>query len=161
MEIRIDPLTDGRVIALLEEHLAHMQEITPAEHVFALDVERLRGPGITFYTVWEGETLLGCGALKELSATEGEVKSMRTPRAARRQGAGRAVLLHILEESRRRGYRRVYLETGTHPEFGASHALYRSVGFVGCGAFGGYRESADNTFMVLELEGGPPTPSGA
>lgn len=151
MEIRVDQVSDPRVIALLEEHLAHMREITPAEHVFALDVEGLRGPGITFYTVWEGETLLGCGALKELSAAEGEVKSMRTPRAHRRRGAGRAVLMHILAEAGRRGYRRVYLETGTHPAFGASHALYRSVGFEGCGPFGGYRASADNTFMVLEL----------
>ncbi len=76
---------------------------------------------------------------------------MRTPKAQRRQGAGRAVLLHILGVARRRGYRRLYLETGTHPDFGASQALYRSVGLVGCGPFGGYRASADNQFMVLEL----------
>lgn len=154
MQIHADRLEHPQVHALLREHLAHMREITPAQHVFALDLAGLKGPGITFYTVWDGETLLGCGALKELSRAEGEVKSMRTPKNQRRRGAGRAVLLHIVEEARRRGYHRLYLETGTHPDFGASHALYRSAGFVGSGPFGEYRASADNQFMVLDLRAG-------
>jgi putative acetyltransferase len=149
--IRVDDLTDPRVLALLEEHLAGMHAVTPAEHVHALDVSALRAPGITFFTAWDGAALLGCGALKELSPTHGEIKSMRTPAALRRRGAGRAILAHILGEARRRGYTRVSLETGTHPAFDAAQTLYRSVGFQPTGPFGDYRPSPDNMFMTLEL----------
>lgn len=95
MRIEVDDLTRPEVIALLNEHLANMYELSPPEQVFALDVTKLRAPDITFWTVWEDEVLVGCGALKELSPTAGEVKSMRTPQALRRRGAGRAILAHI------------------------------------------------------------------
>lgn len=151
MLIRIDDLTEPPVLALLAEHLAGMHAVTPAEHVHALDVSSLRSPDITFWTAWDGTVLLGCGALKELSPTHGEIKSMRTPTALRRRGAGRAILAHMLREARRRGYNRVSLETGTHPAFTPAQALYRSVGFQPCGPFGSYQESPDNTFMTLVL----------
>jgi hypothetical protein len=96
MHIEADDLTREPVLALLREHLANMHALSPPESVHALDVSGLRVPEITFWTVWDGEQLLGCGALKELSRTHGEVKSMRTPQALRRRGAGRAVLAHIL-----------------------------------------------------------------
>jgi GNAT superfamily N-acetyltransferase len=105
MRIEVDNLTRPQVLALLSEHLANMHEITPSEYVFALDAAKLRQPGVTFWTAWEGEELVGCGALKELSPTEGEVKSMRTPQALRRRGAGRAILQTIVEAARKRGYR--------------------------------------------------------
>ena len=92
MRIEIDDLSRPQVHALLSEHLANMYELSPPENVHALDLSKLRAPGITFWTVWDGVSLLGCGALKQLSATHGEVKSMRTPQALRRRGAGRAVL---------------------------------------------------------------------
>jgi len=153
MDIRIDDLADERVRALLSEHLSDMHSLTPEEHIFALDIPRLRAPEITFYTAWDGETLLGCGALKELSLSHGELKSMRTPKALRRRGVGRAMLAHLLDEARRRGYERVSLETGTHPAFLPAQTLYRSAGFVFCGPFGDYRESPDNLFMTLTLSG--------
>lgn len=155
MEIRSGGLADPRVLALLEEHLANMHELTPRENVNALDISGLQSPDITFYAAWDGDSLLGCGALKELTPTHGEIKSMRTPAAQRRRGAGRAILEHLIEESRRRGYNRVSLETGSHPAFQPSHSLYRSAGFVSCGPFGSYHETPDNVFMTLEL---PQTP---
>ena len=151
MRIETDELTDPRVLALLEEHLANMHEITPPEQVFAFDAAKLRSPGVTLWTVWDGEELLGCGALKELSATEGEIKSMRTPHANRRRGAGRAMLSHILAVARQRGYVRVSLETGSHPAFGAAHSLYRSAGFRECGPFGDYELNPHSVFMTLAL----------
>lgn len=160
MDIRVDNISDPRVLALLAEHVASMHEVTPPEHVHALDVSGLQAPGITFWTAWDGETLLGCGALRELSRTHGEIKSMRTPAVLRRRGAGRAILEHILGEARRRGYRRVSLETGPHPAFAAAHALYRSAGFVACGPFGEYRASPDNVFMTLELAEATAQPTG-
>ena len=107
-----------------------MYELSPPESVDAFDVARLRSPDITFWTVWDGFLLLGCGALKELTPIHGEVKSMRTPKSLRRRGAGRAVLAHILAEARSRGYRRLSLETGSNEAFRPAQKLYGSFGFA-------------------------------
>lgn len=151
MQIKADDLTHPQVLALLNEHLANMFELSPPEQVFALDVSKLRAPGISFWTVWEDEALMGCGALRELSATHGEVKSMRTPKALRGRGAGRAVLAHIVTVARQRGYERLSLETGTHPDFRPAQRLYQSFGFSYCGPFGGYVENEHSVFMSLLL----------
>lgn len=139
------------MLALLEEHLRNMYELTPPEHVFAFDASKLRAPGITFWTAWTDDTLLGCAALKELSPREGEIKSMRTPGSLRRRGAGRALLDQILKTSRERGYRTLFLETGRQPEFVPAHTLYRSVGFQNCGPFGDYTDNGNSVFMSLQL----------
>ena len=151
MHIEIDDLSRPQVHRLLEEHLANMYELSPPEQVFALDLNELRVPGITFWTVWDEQTLLGCGALKELSPTHGEIKSMRTPAMARGKGAGRAVLGHIISVARQRGYTRLSLETGTHPAFKPAHNLYRNHGFVLSGPFGMYTPNPHSVFMALEL----------
>lgn len=151
MRIEPDDLSRPEVHALLEEHLAEMFELSPPDKVFALDLERLRAPDIAFWTVWEGAVLLACGALKALSRTAGEVKSMRTPKARRRQGAGRAVLAHIIGVARQRGYRTLSLETGSNPAFLPAQQLYRSFGFDACGPFGSYRADPNSVFMSLRL----------
>lgn len=151
MHIEIDDLTRDTVRALLEEHLSDMYALSPPESVHALDWSKLREPDVTFWTVWEGSTLLGCGALKELTAAHGEIKSMRTPKALRGRGAGRAVLLHIIEVARARGYERVSLETGSLPEFEPARRLYESFGFVHCEPFGSYRLDPYSAFMTLAL----------
>jgi putative acetyltransferase len=151
MLVEVDNLTRPEVLRLLEEHLANLHEITPPDQVFALDAAKLRQPGVTFWTAWDGDVLLGCGALKEISPTDGEVKSMRTPQALRRRGAGRAILQTIVEAARRRGYTTVYLETGSHADFLPAQQLYESFGFVRCGPFGDYVENGNSVFMRLSL----------
>jgi putative acetyltransferase len=151
MKIEVDDLTRKEVIALLDEHLSNMHELGPPESVHALDVTKLRGPGITFWTAWDDGTLLGCGAIKELSPTHGEVKSMRTPKALRGKGAGRAMLAHIVGVARERGYRRLSLETGTVDAFVPAQKLYASFGFSVCGPFADYKEDVNSVFMTLEL----------
>ena len=151
MRIEIDDVSKPQVLALLEEHLRNMYEITPPNQVFAFDASKLRAPGIVFWTAWKDEVLLGCAALQELSPTQGEVKSMRTPANLRRHGAGRALLNHILQVSRERGYRELFLETGRHPAFTPAHSLYRSAGFRECGPFGAYEENGFSVFMSLHL----------
>ena len=152
MRIEVDDVSRPEVLALLEEHLRNMYEITPPEHVFAFDASKLRAPDVTLWTAWEDGTLLGCAALKELSPTQGEVKSMRTPARLRRQGAGRALLNHILHVSRERGYQELFLETGRQADFEPAQALYRSVGFRQCGPFGSYTENGNSVFMTLRLD---------
>ncbi len=149
--IEPDDVSRPQVLALLEEHLRNMYELTPPDKVFAFDASKLRAPGVTFWTAWRDETLMGCAALKELSPTEGEIKSMRTPSALRRTGAGRALLNHIIDVARSRGYRMLYLETGCQPEFQKAQTLYRSAGFAVCGPFGSYRENGNSVFMSLAL----------
>lgn len=151
MKIERDDLTRPQIHALLEEHLANMHELSPPESVHALDLSRLRSPDITFWTAWDGDLLLACGALKELTPTHAEVKSMRTPNALRRRGAGRAMLVHLLEQARARGYQRLSLETGSQPGFEPARQLYASAGFQPCGPFGDYRPDPHSFFMTLEL----------
>ncbi len=154
MKIELDDLTRPAIHALLEEHLRNMHALGPPESVHALDLAKLRAPGITFWSAWDDAGLLGCGALSELSPTHGEIKSMRTPEARRRTGAGRALLMHILDVARSRGYERLSLETGSVAAFVPAHRLYESVGFVRTGPFGSYVEDVNSVFMTLALRGG-------
>lgn len=159
MHIEVDDLSRSQVHALLEEHLANMHELSPPEQVFALDLNKLRAPGITFWTVWDDGLLLGCGALKELTAKHGEVKSMRTPKALRGKGAGRAVMARIIAVARERGYDTLSLETGSHADFQPAQKLYQSFGFVHSGPFGAYLSNPHSVFMSLQLN--TPTPRAA
>src|SRR6202171_986813 len=128
-----------------------MYGLSRPESVHALDLEKLRKPGITFWSAWEGSLLLGCGALKELDRKHGEVKSMRTPTALRRKGAGRAILAHIIDVARSRAYERLSLETGSHEPFKPAQQLYEHSGFTYCGPFGEYVEEPNSVFMSLRL----------
>ena len=151
MNIRVDDLTRPEVHALLNEHLAHMHSITPAESVHALAIDELRKPDITFWCAWEGDELLGCGGLKELTPRHGEVKSMRTVRAHLRKGVARAILVQIMDEARRRSYERLSLETGSMAEFHPAVRLYASFGFASCQPFGDYIEDPNSLFMTRTL----------
>jgi putative acetyltransferase len=151
MKIELDDLTRPQIHALLNEHLQNMYAVSPPESVHALDLDRLRQPEITFWTAWEGPELLGCGALKELDPLHGEIKSMRTPQVLRRRGAGRALLNHIIQVARDRGYRRLSLETGSQDAFQPAQTLYTSAGFGICGPFADYVEDPNSVFMTLQL----------
>jgi len=152
MQIRVDDLSGSEIRALLAEHLQSMHRLSPPESVHALDLAGLLKPDITFWTIWDRGELFGCGALKELSASHGEVKSMRTASAHRRKGVARAMLEHILAESRRRAYRRVSLETGSAPAFAPARSLYESFGFTYCSPFGDYRNDPNSVFLTRALE---------
>jgi putative acetyltransferase len=149
--IRLDDLAGPEIAGLLQEHLDEMHRHSPPESVHALDLEALRKPDITFWTVWAGEKLAGCGALKELDQTRGEIKSMRTSNEFRGRGAGKLILRHILDEARRRGYSRLYLETGSMAAFEPARRLYASHGFGYCGPFADYNLDENSVFMTLEL----------
>jgi len=151
MKIELDDLSRPEIQALLREHLQNMHAISPRESVHALDLAALRAPLITFWSAWEDDVLLGCGALKALDGKHGEIKSMRTPGAVRRRGAGKAILTHIIDVARSRGYQRLSLETGSMPAFQPAHRLYESFGFTQCGPFGGYVADPNSVFMTLLL----------
>ncbi|HEY5409470.1 MAG TPA: GNAT family N-acetyltransferase [Caulobacteraceae bacterium] len=150
-EIREDDLTGEPTRALLALHLADARSKTPAGFSFALDLSGLQAPDITVWTAWTGPVLAGIGALKTLGDGSGEVKSMRTDPRHLRRGVASALLEHIIGEGRRRGMRRLSLETGVGPAYAPAQALYRKRGFVDGDTFADYQPSAFNWFMHLAL----------
>jgi putative acetyltransferase len=142
---------DPRVVALLDTHVTTASAATAHGSAHALDLLALQSPDIAFWTIWEADTLLGCGALKRLSAAHGELKSMHTAKAARRRGAGSAMLAHLIAEARGTGLSRLSLETGSWDFFIPARAMYAQHGFVECEPFEGYRPDPNSVFMTLEL----------
>ena len=142
---------DPQVLDLLHTHLGGMHATSPPGSVYALDLSGLQAPDITFWTAWEGGTLLGFGALKELTPVIGEVKSMRTSGTHLRKGVASRLLEHMIAVARSRGYTRLSLETGSGPAFEPALALYRRYGFVNGEVFGKYRKSDFNQFLHLGL----------
>ncbi len=149
--VRVDDLSGPEIAALLDEHLADMHVHSPAAHVHALDLEHLRAPDVTVWTVWDGATLAGCGALRQHSPALGEVKSMRTASAYRRRGVGRLVLETIIAAAGARGLTTLSLETGTAGAFEPARALYRTYGFRRCAPFGPYRDDGYSQCWSLSL----------
>ena len=151
VEIREDDPQGEAIASLLREHLESMAEHSPPESVHALDSEALSSPDITFWTGWQGDELLGCGALKELDAGHGEIKSMRTATAHLRKGVASKILDHIIKEAERRSFRRLSLETGSTDGFQPARALYASYGFEYCGPFADYAEDSFSVFMTRRI----------
>jgi putative acetyltransferase len=144
-------LHDPRVVALLNTHMTRARAETARGSAHALDLDGLRAPDVTFWSAWEGDEVLGVGALKRLSDDHGEVKSMHTAEAARGRGVASALLRQIMATACARGMRRLSLETGSWPYFLPARALYARHGFVECGPFGEYRPDPNSVFMTLEL----------
>jgi putative acetyltransferase len=151
MQIREDNLSSAATRALLRLHLQGMHADSPPGQVFALDLSGLKAPGVTVWSAWRDEEILGLGALKQLDAATGEVKSMRTHPDHLRKGVGAALLERIISEARDRQLARLSLETGSGPAFEPALALYRRRGFVNGGPFGDYAQSDFNQFLYLQL----------
>jgi len=147
----LDDLQGPEIIALLHEHLRCMAQVSPPESRHAMNLDGLRKPDITFWTIWNGATLAGCGALKELTPHHGEIKSMRTATTYLRQGIASRMLTHITTEAKRRGYQRLSLETGAFPYFEPARKLYASFGFSPCEPFATYKLDPNSVFMTKEL----------
>lgn len=151
MEIKQDDLTKNSVLELVKEHLRDMAGHSPPESIHALQIDGLKQPDITFWSAWEGDELVGMGALKELDTSHGEIKSMRTASKHLRKGIASQILQHILVEAKKRGYNRLSLETGTAQAFGPARKLYERHGFAYCGPFSSYREDPNSVFMTRKL----------
>ncbi|HKF40572.1 MAG TPA: GNAT family N-acetyltransferase [Candidatus Acidoferrum sp.] len=144
-------LTDPRVLELLHTHLTSARAETAPGSDHALDLAGLQSPDIRFWTIWDAATLLGMGALKRLSASHGEIKSMYIAEEMRRKGIGAAMLRHIVAVARASGMSRLSLETGSWDYFRPARALYASYGFVECPPFADYVLDPNSVFMTLDL----------
>jgi len=151
MDIRSDDLEGEEIYALLQRHLDEMAQYSPPESRHALNLDGLRAPEISFWTLWEGDKLLGCGALKELDDSHGEIKSMHTHSQARGMGAGETMLKHILGVARQRGYKCLSLETGSMAAFAPARKLYEKHGFAECPVFGDYKVDVNSVCMTRKI----------
>jgi putative acetyltransferase len=151
VDIKLDDLSGPEIAVFLEAHLQDMKATSPPESKHALDLEGLRQPEVTFWTVWEQGTLIGCGAIKALDADHGEIKSMRTAPTYRGRGVASRLLQHILQEARQRDYRRQSLETGSMVFFEPARRLYAKHGFEECPPFGDYWADPNSVFMTRTL----------
>ena len=155
MLIRNDHLGRLEIAELIGIHLQNAAKRSPAS-IYAVNFDALRASEITFWTVWKGPDLLGCGALREVGPGHGEIKSMHTAERYRRKGVAAGMLTHIIREARRRSYRRLSLRIPSTDEFAPARAFYGSFGFKACGPFADYADDPDRAFMTLELIGGNP-----
>ena len=151
VEIVVDDLTGPQIAGFLDEHVREMLSVTPPESKHALDLEALRGPGITFWSVMDSGTVVGCGALKRLDAGHAEVKSMRTTPARKRSGIASMLLEHIITEARRMGFTRLSLETGSAQFYWPARKLYEKFGFEYCEPFADYRPDPLSVFLTRRL----------
>ena len=151
MRIIVDDLSSREIAEFLEEHIKDMKAVSPPESKHALDLEGLRQPEITFWSVWDGDSLVGCGALKELDPKHGEIKAMRTSSKCRNKGIASRLLCHILNEAKHRGYHRLSLETGSMVFFEPARSLYKKFGFNYCEPFSTYKEDPNSVFMTIDL----------
>lgn len=151
MDIRLDDLSGADIAYFLQEHIDDMRSMSPPESKHALDLDGLRAPEITFWTMYRGDELVGCAALKALDDGRGEVKSMRVKSTERGGGLGSALLHHVVHEAKQRQYRSLLLETGSMAFFEPARALYAKHGFELRGPFGSYKEDPHSVFMELHL----------
>lgn len=151
MEIKIDDLSDGRVIHLLNQHLKEMHKYSPVESIHALDEEKLRDLSVTFWSAYIDDELAGCGALKELSPSTGEIKSMKTSANHLRKGVAAEILAAIIKEAQRRNYQSLSLETGTNVAFNPAVELYKKHGFIECEPFADYQPDPYSQFFTKKL----------
>ncbi|HEU5075441.1 MAG TPA: GNAT family N-acetyltransferase [Polyangiaceae bacterium] len=151
LKFLLDDLSSAPTRALIARHLDGMRANSPPESVHALEIDQLRQPGVTFWSVWLEAEIAGCGALKQLDARRGELKSMRVADAFLGQGVGRALLNHLIDEAKVRGMESLWLETGSSPAFAPALRLYESAGFVRCGPFDGYTDDPFSVFMTRSI----------
>jgi putative acetyltransferase len=144
-------LDNEQVLVMLRFHFDTNMAVTPAGSVHVFDVSRLTQPDVSFWSAWNGEILMGTGALKLLDATHGEIKSMHTLQSARRSGVGAAMLKHIMQEAKSKGLTRLSLETGSFDFFAPARSLYARHGFMECAPFGDYKPDPNSTFMTREI----------
>jgi putative acetyltransferase len=151
MKIVIDDLSGPKIAEFLEDHIRDMKSVSPPESKHALDLDGLRKPEITFWTIWDDEKLVGCGALAELDKQHGEIKSMRTCASHKQRGIASLLLQHIIDIATQRSYRRLSLETGAMPFFEPARRLYAKFGFRPCAPFANYKEDPNSVFMTKDL----------
>jgi len=139
------------VLDVMDAHRRHSAEHYPSESDYSLSVEDHFREGFQLFSAWMGAQCVGIIGLRAMDAVNAELKSMHVLETVRGAGVGRKLLDEILVQSRRFGYAKLWLETGTRPASAAARRLYAQAGFRKCPPFEGYAEDPESVFMVLDL----------
>lgn len=151
IEIKLDDLSGEPIKKLLETHLKNAALHSPEDAIFALDIKALKAPEISFWSAWQDDQILACGAIKMLDQEHGEIKSMHTLEKARGKGIGNQLVCHILQQAKGKNIKRLSLETGTAEAYYPAHRLYKRHGFEQCRPFADYQESIHSLYMTKIL----------
>ena len=143
---------DPKVNDLLIRHFKELRSVSPEGSAHVLDIPGLKVSSIKFWSVWEKNTLLGCGALKFLSENHGEFKSIRIVDDFRKKGYGFKIINHLIEEAKKLNIEKLSLETGSGNFFLPARKLFQKVGFKICKPFAHYKEDSNSSYMSLEIK---------
>ena len=134
---------------LLINHFIELSSVSSVDRGHVLDISGLKNPSIKFWSLWENDELVGCGALKFLDKEHGELKSIRVADRFRRKGNGIKVINHIIDEAKKLNIKKISLETGTENFFGPARKLFYKCGFKPCEPFARYKKELDACYMRL------------
>tara|TARA_B100001146_G_C16044332_1_gene375014 strand:+ start:177 stop:638 length:462 start_codon:yes stop_codon:yes gene_type:complete len=141
-----------KVNDLLVKHFKELKSVSPEGSAHVLDISGLKDPSIKFWSIWEENTLIGCGALKFLDENHGEFKSIRVIDDFRKKGYGFKIINHLIEEAKKLNVKKLSLETGSGDFFLPARKLFQKVGFEKCSPFAHYKEDTNSCYMSLDLK---------
>ena len=136
---------------LLRRHFVELRSVSPAGSTHVLDIEGLKDNSIKFWSMWENEELIGCGALKTLEPDHGEFKSIRVADKFRKNKIGQKIISHLIDRSQQLGFKKLSVETGSGEFFAPARKLFKSFGFEPCEPFAHYKEDPNSCYYSLKL----------
>ena len=142
---------NSEVLELLNKHFIELRSVSPEESTHVLDIEGLNDQNIKFWSLWEGNLLMGCGALKLLNKEHGEFKSIRVEDRFRKKDNGIKILKHLIFEAKKLNIKRISVETGTGDFFTPARKLFNKCGFKLCKPFAHYKEDPNSCYMSMRI----------
>ena len=143
--------SNSKVDELLKKHFLELRSVSPADSCHVLDIDGLKVSSIKFWSLWDNDKLIGCGALKFLEEGHGELKSIRVAESFRNKGYGIKVIQHLILEAKKLNIKKISLETGAGKFFLPARKLFEKCGFKNCKPFDKYKENPDSCYMCLQI----------
>ena len=143
--------SNSKVDELLKKHFIELRSVSPADSCHVLDIDGLKVSSIKFWSLWDNDKLIGCGALKFLEEGHGELKSIRVAESFRNKGYGIKVIQHLILEAKKLNIKKISLETGAGKFFLPARRLFSKFGFKPCPPFAHYKEDTNSCYYTLDL----------
>ena len=140
-----------KVNELLVNHFKELRSVSPENSCHVLDIKGLKTENIKFWSLWEEDELVGCGALKFLEKKHGELKSIRIADTFRKKNYGKKVIEHLILEAKKLEITKLSLETGAGNFFEPARKLFRNCGFKDCDPFDDYKLNPDSCYMTIDI----------
>ena len=136
---------------LLVKHFKELRSVSPEGSTHVLDIEGLKTPSIKFWSIWDKENLIGCGALKFLSKNHGEIKSIRISDKFRNKAFGKIIIKHLITEAKKLRIDKLSIETGAGEFFAPARKLFTNFGFKPCKPFAHYKEDPNSCYFEKDI----------